>query len=675
MYYFDIDHFSSEQKLIKILLISVVFVILVGTVLYFNYVLLGEFFSTIFFSLLVAFSLKPVKYDLLIKLEYILLNNRNLISNSVVASILDFIKRSIFYILNIINQLVLKLFKFDLKSKISKTQLYMKIFNDKENNFNELRKAIKNFSSSSKLISIKSPINESSLSTINLLQYSLILYFLAFKVSIKFFFFLIVVYIGIDFIFRSSFDLLIFVFTKLNLMDVIYEVKYLVKDDISDEIERKVEMKQIIHTIISSFLIILGLFFFSVLMILVFYLSYKDMSYVYHFIKNNYSIKKYVYEHVQNNINIKEFIENNIDLNNFSQFSHFNSSIVNLIQNQKNNSTNTVDSLYDSIQNISITIYNDPLHFSSKYLNINSTFFNETTSKCFHSEDNFVFKIIKWLGLNYTKKFYCVVSFYYKYLSEELRQTILEYSYESYLLIGKFLKMIVKFVFNNLLWVSFDLVNYIMLFIIFLTCVFYILNNTGDQKDLIIQSLDYLPLDKKVAETISQKFKISLQGIFISSFEIFVSHFLITWLFFDFSEIPITFIFSIIAGTVSILPIFSPFILLIPASTFIVLKESIYDYLFIVRILGFNLGYILLINSVLNEIYKNNFVSHPYVTGLSFVMGFYSLGFKGIIYGPTILCASIFINDLISLILIDKSKLNKEVEFNSARRKTGKKSN
>ncbi len=62
--------------------------------------------------------------------------------------------------------------------------------------------------------------------------------------------------------------------------------------------------------------------------------------------------------------------------------------------------------------------------------------------------------------------------------------------------------------------------------------------------------------------------------------------------------------------------------------------------------------YFVIINTVDNEIFKKNVkISHPYVTGLSFVMGVYTFGIKGIVYGPVLLCVSITFKDIIRILI------------------------
>lgn len=63
-------------------------------------------------------------------------------------------------------------------------------------------------------------------------------------------------------------------------------------------------------------------------------------------------------------------------------------------------------------------------------------------------------------------------------------------------------------------------------------------------------------------------------------------------------------------------------------------------------------SYCFLISTIDTDIYKKNVkISHPYVTGLSFVMGVYTFGFKGLVYGPVLLCVSITTMDIIRILI------------------------
>lgn len=243
----------------------------------------------------------------------------------------------------------------------------------------------------------------------------------------------------------------------------------------------------------------------------------------------------------------------------------------------------------------------------------------------------------------------------YDHLNQELKKIIYEYSMESYQIILNVLKFLFYSIFNQIWFYSNEIINRIMLIIIFFSCLFYILSNTSHEKDIVNDYIYMFPLEKTYLEKISKKFKDHIQGVFISSFEIFLSTFLITWILFDFNDVPISFVFSLTAGIVSLLPVFSPYLILFPSCIFIyVANENTNQIILGSKLLIFILTYIFTTNMVLTDIYKSNFSTHPYVTGLVFVSGFYSFGFFGIIYGPAILCLSSLLKDIITNILYNE---------------------
>jgi len=58
-------------------------------------------------------------------------------------------------------------------------------------------------------------------------------------------------------------------------------------------------------------------------------------------------------------------------------------------------------------------------------------------------------------------------------------------------------------------------------------------------------------------------------------------------------------------------------------------------------------SYVLVSNKVYNDIYEKSIDVHPYVTGLSIVMGIYAFNVQGIIYGPLLMCIILIVIELI----------------------------
>lgn len=151
-------------------------------------------------------------------------------------------------------------------------------------------------------------------------------------------------------------------------------------------------------------------------------------------------------------------------------------------------------------------------------------------------------------------------------------------------------------------------------------------------------------------EKIARQFNKSLEGIFISTLEIVLSHTVITWLLFDLVDIDFVYIFAFFSGLISLFPILSPYLILLPGAMFLALKFG-WTYYNLIKIVGLVVSYIVIIINLDNAIYNKHFSTHPYITGLSFVMGMYTFGFKGIIYGPLLMCLSKLISQVFENIM------------------------
>lgn len=157
-----------------------------------------------------------------------------------------------------------------------------------------------------------------------------------------------------------------------------------------------------------------------------------------------------------------------------------------------------------------------------------------------------------------------------------------------------------------------------------------------------------MPCDPDQIETIDRSFHRSIQGVFISTLEIMIYHTLITWLIFDSCNVQYVYLLSLFAGLITLLPIISPLIVLIPGN----LIDIVHNDPSIVKLVILNISYYLLITITDIHIYKKNVrMSNPYVTGLSFVTGVYTFGLKGLIYGPALLCVSTTVIDIMKIML------------------------
>ncbi len=63
------------------------------------------------------------------------------------------------------------------------------------------------------------------------------------------------------------------------------------------------------------------------------------------------------------------------------------------------------------------------------------------------------------------------------------------------------------------------------------------------------------------------------------------------------------------------------------------------------KALGFSTIYLVISSSVFMNMYQKSLEVHPYITGLAVFMGYIAFDFKGIIYGPLLVCLAFIIYD------------------------------
>lgn len=141
-----------------------------------------------------------------------------------------------------------------------------------------------------------------------------------------------------------------------------------------------------------------------------------------------------------------------------------------------------------------------------------------------------------------------------------------------------------------------------------------------------------MPLKPDIQQELNETLYKLIRGIFICSVKISYFHILFTWMMFNFFQIDFEFISALLAGVMSLIPLFSPWILSIPVCLYFFLIGKYYSAFLFPTI------YTLISNKIFMDIYQNNIDVHPYITGLSIVMGIYTFNIKGIIYGPLLVC-------------------------------------
>jgi len=178
-------------------------------------------------------------------------------------------------------------------------------------------------------------------------------------------------------------------------------------------------------------------------------------------------------------------------------------------------------------------------------------------------------------------------------------------------------------------------VDYLLNFLFFNICVYYLLQSKGS---FVEGFTNLLPLDTQTKKEVQEFALKSVKGSFLCSIKLFIYHFILTWISFDALDLPLGFIVSITAAFVSIIQLTSPFIICIPHALYIYfVRENLILALLFIAI------YMLISSRVYNDIFETSIDIHPYVTGLSIMMGLYAFNLQGIIYGPLLMCMALIV--------------------------------
>ena len=151
-----------------------------------------------------------------------------------------------------------------------------------------------------------------------------------------------------------------------------------------------------------------------------------------------------------------------------------------------------------------------------------------------------------------------------------------------------------------------------------------------------------IPLSRPTIEDIEKNISNSMEGLFYSSFTIFIYHSVFTWFLFDIFNVKLQYLLTLLAGLISILPIISIWMLAIPPAFYIYYWE---DNLLMAVLLFAIYFYISM--AVDSYIYAKRLNAHPYLLGMSVAFGLYSFGIEGVIYGPILLCITLTLVNII----------------------------
>ena len=150
--------------------------------------------------------------------------------------------------------------------------------------------------------------------------------------------------------------------------------------------------------------------------------------------------------------------------------------------------------------------------------------------------------------------------------------------------------------------------------------------------------MSLVPIEASRKNGISKSIIDSTSGVFMCSVKIFLFHALFTWLLLDAFEVKLAFITAILAGTFCIIPLLSPWMAVIPGSIYLYFVSSQ-----LIKAVALPVIFTIVSGMAFNEIYQKHVHTHPYVTGLSILMGVYAFDLKGIIFGPLLVCVMVIL--------------------------------
>jgi hypothetical protein len=250
--------FSGETQITRTILVSSFTVIGVCILLYFIYILLGDFFATIFFSVIISMAIKPTKELILLTMTDHIANNKYSILNCYLFQFLGFITE---FVMLICNWLVFR-------------------------------------TRSSKMFYLFT-----NLKITDYIGISCIVYIILTKIEMNLTITLFINILLFDIFIRLIFDTLMLIFSILkntNLSHLVYE---------------RNKFNDTIHSILSISLIILFIGLICGVIIFSIWLCYIDFKSIVTIINdNNQQLSKYLNEIIPENI--KSYYENDLTYNN-----------------------------------------------------------------------------------------------------------------------------------------------------------------------------------------------------------------------------------------------------------------------------------------------------------------------------------------------------------------------
>lgn len=124
----------------------------------------------------------------------------------------------------------------------------------------------------------------------------------------------------------------------------------------------------------------------------------------------------------------------------------------------------------------------------------------------------------------------------------------------------------------------------------------------------------------------------AVEGVFLSSFKIFIYHSVFTWLIFDLFGVRFTFTYAFVCGLLTFIPLFAPALLCIPAALDIYFSTGGVWGPVLLCIIYFSV-----INKIETDLYSEEKLGlSSFWTGFAAVFGVTAFGLQGFFLGPLI---------------------------------------
>ena len=130
------------------------------------------------------------------------------------------------------------------------------------------------------------------------------------------------------------------------------------------------------------------------------------------------------------------------------------------------------------------------------------------------------------------------------------------------------LKTILQYLFTVIV----ELANYSFYFLVFVSCMTYLISM---KEDIIQISVSYLPIEEPSTKShiVSSLFK-NIRGVFVSPLKISLTLSLVSWVILDFFGVKYLYVYSFMAAIIPFIPLCSVSILGVPAAVYLYLSGS-----------------------------------------------------------------------------------------------------